>query len=526
MESRPRRNETEADLRRGRRLTALLFAACLALVPSTARAQTPEDLRLEIEKLKSDYEAKIKSLEERLAVLERDQHATKRDVATIQPTVQKAVKDAIDSTASGSSEASDAAKKIATTPRYNELQDFQEALGKLEANAKAFEFHGYFRSGYGATGRGGQQVTFKAPGAGAKYRLGNEAETYAELIFVNNWLNPTREPGKAWLKTEVLVQADTDNSSTYSSTDRFRLREAFVQAGNLFESQPTLKLWAGERYYRRQDIHVNDFFILDMSGYGGGFEDLDVDIGKVAVAYLSGARPDVLIESGVYAKQSLDARLYDVRVPGGLFGVWYNFAYAKGGTTGDGRVIPTETGHALGIAHTATELFGGYNRFTVTYGRGAASNFSTAVEIPEPGAKESAHLLVTDHMLIEPNERWAVMPLFIYDRRTGGSAGDGVDKWVSFGARPLLKFTDHLALAVEGGFDYTKSDRGHYAGWLRKVTVAPQIAAGRDFFSRPVLRLFVTYASWSGDFRGLVGGVPYANATNGITFGVQAESWW
>jgi maltoporin len=41
-----------------------------------------------------------------------------------------------------------------------------------------------------------------------------------------------------------------------------------------------------------------------------------------------------------------------------------------------------------------------------------------------------------------------------------------------------------------------------------------------------VLRLFVTFAGWSNDFRGLVGGLPYANATNGITFGVQAESWW
>jgi maltoporin len=56
--------------------------------------------------------------------------------------------------------------------------------------------------------------------------------------------------------------------------------------------------------------------------------------------------------------------------------------------------------------------------------------------------------------------------------------------------------------------------------------VAQQIGSGREFLSRPVLRLFVTYANWSDDFRGLVGGVPYANVTNGLTFGVRAESWW
>ncbi len=48
----------------------------------------------------------------------------------------------------------------------------------------------------------------------------------------------------------------------------------------------------------------------------------------------------------------------------------------------------------------------------------------------------------------------------------------------------------------------------------------------RDFFSRPVLRLFVTSASWSGGLRGLVGGLPYANVTSGLAFGVQAENWW
>ena len=44
--------------------------------------------------------------------------------------------------------------------------------------------------------------------------------------------------------------------------------------------------------------------------------------------------------------------------------------------------------------------------------------------------------------------------------------------------------------------------------------------------SRPALRLFATYASWSDGLRGFVGGVPYANKTSGITYGVQVETWW
>jgi len=41
-----------------------------------------------------------------------------------------------------------------------------------------------------------------------------------------------------------------------------------------------------------------------------------------------------------------------------------------------------------------------------------------------------------------------------------------------------------------------------------------------------VLRAFLTYANWSDGFRGLVGGTPYLNRTNGLTYGVQAEHWW
>src|SRR5215204_157032 len=333
-------------LRRLWRCTAAAFACavCLALVATSARAQSTEELRREIEQLKGDYEARIAALEARLAALEREQtatkqdvDATKREVETTRATVEKTVRDAVEDVWRGSADTSREASKTATTPLYDQLRDFEGAIGKLEAQAKSFEFHGYFRSGYGINGRGGQQVAFRAPGAGAKYRLGNESETYAELIFVNNWLNPARETDKAWLKTELLIEADTDNSQSFSNTDRIRLREAFVHAGNLFKKQPGLRLWAGNRYYRRHDVHINDFYFLDMSGYGGGFEDLDVKVGKAAVAYLGGARQDVVTESGVYAKQNMDVRLYDVETPGDKLGLWYNLAYAEGGTTADGQ---------------------------------------------------------------------------------------------------------------------------------------------------------------------------------------------
>jgi maltoporin len=118
------------------------------------------------------------------------------------------------------------------------------------------------------------------------------------------------------------------------------------------------------------------------------------------------------------------------------------------------------------------------------------------------------------------------MPIFVYRRLKDGNPLHGWNQWVSFGVRPEVFLTKYLSLALEGGFDRTHSVGGRYDGWLRKFTIAPQIGAGKKFESRPVLRVFLTYANWSDGLRGFVGGVPYLNRTNGLTFGVQGETWW
>jgi len=49
------------------------------------------------------------------------------------------------------------------------------------------------------------------------------------------------------MRTEVMIEANTSNSDTYANfpgsigDDQFRLRESFVQVGNVFESQRDLK---------------------------------------------------------------------------------------------------------------------------------------------------------------------------------------------------------------------------------------------------------------------------------------------
>src|SRR5579864_2853840 len=519
-------------------IVALVAAGSLPSLAQQPAVPKPDDLQKQLEQLKQQYDATTHDLEQRIATLEqqiqKQKEASEKAKEGTVSAAELAAQQAAEKAVLGQSDQVGAKYQgqLPSEPTYDLLREADQKIASLEQQVQSFEFHGYFRSGYGLNSEGGQQVAFQAPGADEKYRLGNEAETYGEFIFVNNWLNPEHNSDKTWLKTEVMIEANTTNSASYANfpgntgNDQFRLREAFIRAGNILDFQPNAKFWAGERYYRRQHIEINDFYPLDMSGYGAGVEDWDLRIGKLALAYLAGARPDIVTENGYLAKSNVDVRLYDLKGPAGLWAGWFNFATTKGGTTSTGVKIPTTDGYAFGVRHERTEWHGGYHYFMVQYGTGAASNFSTSIDDPTRSIDSTRRFLITEHVLLQPNEKFAIMPIFVFQRTKDGNPLHGWDQWISFGARPEVFFTKYLSLAFEGGADHTHSSTGQFDGWLRKFTIAPQIGAGRKFFSRPVLRTFLTYANWSDGLRGFVGGMPFQNRTNGLTYGVQAETWW
>ncbi len=111
---------------------------------------------------------------------------------------------------------------------------------------------------------------------------------------------------------------------------------------------------------------------------------------------------------------------------------WYDYALAKGGTEQDGTLIPTTDGFAVGFRHQRLEWHGGYHAFSIQYGKGAASNFSTTITNPVPLLKDSEKLLIAEHMLFQPNDRFAIMPIFVFQRTRDGIPGHGFNDWASF----------------------------------------------------------------------------------------------
>src|SRR5215475_374922 len=212
-----------------KRVIALGIHAALWTLPASAQqggAAQSEDLQKQLQDLKQQYEATTHELEQRIAALEAQIQKQKQAIEKTQQgtsttaTVEQVAQEAVEQAVRGQSSQVGAKfqGQISSEPTYDLLNEAETKIEKLKEQVGAFEFHGYFRSGYGLNSKGGEQVAFQAPGADAKYRLGNEAETYGEFIFVNNWLNPTHSD-QAWIKTEVMVEANTSNSASYARSE-------------------------------------------------------------------------------------------------------------------------------------------------------------------------------------------------------------------------------------------------------------------------------------------------------------------
>ncbi len=412
-----------------------------------------------------------------------------------------------------------------------------------------FEYHGYFRTGFGINGEAGHQEAFAAPGAGdagvynAKYRLGNETETWGEAVFVNHWLNP--EKNSATFRTEVML-AYYAQQANHGDTDGIFLREAFIEAGHFIAAKPELKVWAGQRYYKRLDVHIEDFFWLNMSGFGGGFDDLDVGFGKLALAYIGGSTTDasLLTVHGFPVKHNIDLRWYDAALPFGKLMVWLQGSAVRGGdlnnaVAADGTALtgPTESvsGFAGALVWTSPEFLGGSNTLVLQYGMGSSSDFvsnyrPTVETLANPAdfgkylVQDSSRLRILDFGMIQPVDSFSLGYEVMYQLSDCGAAANSKLNWLTFGLRPMYHFNQYLALTFDAGFDYVDSEFGP-SDYLAKFTIAPTVKAGNTFFGRPEIRLFATMATWGEDFKGLVAPNTYGDDTMGFAFGVQAESW-
>lgn len=389
----------------------------------------------------------------------------------------------------------------------------------LPLSAGALEFAGYMRSGVGSSTNGSSQSCFRLPGAETKYRLGNECEQYGELELRQDLL--TLDDGSV-----VSIDGMAALYNRYDRTPKFhgdygsaRMSQMYAQWSGISALNGG-SLWAGRRYYKRNDIHISDFYYWNQSGTGAGIED--VKIGDLKYSYAL-SRKDNLYQKHAVSRHDFNVSGWQTNTGGELE---FGLNYIEKASRSDAH-----QGWAITAQHVQTPFLAGKNKFALQYGQGPGTGLGYTGRL-ENRAGDKRYRMVEFF-------DWQVTPRFggqiaaVYQKDINADGRD--QNWWSVGVRPTYAFTEQLKLVTELGHDRVDAAGGTRK--LSKATLAPTWSPkGPAFWARPELRLYYTYASWNGAAQRAASAFDsgsalsdtgvFGNARHGSNFGVQAEYWW
>ncbi|KOX62921.1 maltoporin [Pseudomonas psychrophila] len=386
-------------------------------------------------------------------------------------------------------------------------------------SASALEFAGYLRSGVGNSLNGGKQSCFKLPGAEAKYRLGNECEQYAELelrqdVYSFDDGSVLSVDGMASLYNQYDRQLtfQGDNGSA-------RLPQLYAQWSNL----PSLNggsLWAGRRYYKRNDIHISDFYYWNQSATGAGIED--VLIGGLRYSYAL-SRKDNLYQENYVTRHDFNVAGFNTNPGGELeFGLSYLDKPER---------TDAHSGWAITAQHVQSEFLGGKNKLAVQYGEGSGTGLGYTGDYRLDNSSKRYRIVEFFDWQLTPRFGGQIEAVYQKDFRPDG----GNQEWLSLGVRPAYAITEQFKLVTELGHDQVKAADGTRK--LSKFTFAPTWSPkGPGFGTRPEVRLYYTYASWNAAAQRAANELDagsalsdtgsFGTARHGSNAGLQVEYWW
>lgn len=461
------------------------------------------------------------------------------------------------------------AKEIVQSPEVvstaYDVTALEDRIAKLEYNDQhpSFEFHGYGRSGLLLNTNNDMKKgkVFNKNGIG---RLGNEDDTYVEAELVKNFYF---ENG-SWAKWHLMFAKGTDSYNDWN--DNVALRQAYAEMGNLPAFDGAFKesvIWAGKRFYNRRDIHITDFYFTDYSGTGAGIDNIKLgngmlDLGIIARDYdnynTSGLIADSTEEDGLNVLNVL-AR-YDI----GSWEIDLGVAFSKDNENrtredNDGNPISYNNsylgydvasyGGQLGIFYNTDGYYWSGKGFSkifaqVGYGLNAGSGLGKSGGGAEKNLEDAISTRIGTFGMLPVNEKWDLFTTLVGEYHKDGNFYDdeldftdfkvstkGLDTTsVSAVARPVYKINENFELQFEVGYYHVsaETESGKDAsGNIYKATFAPTFKLdSNEFWARPEIRTFVTWAGWDDDYRdNFAGNLKDYKSNNGVNVGVQAEVW-
>lgn len=443
--------------------------------------------------------------------------------------------------------------------------------GAMAAPAFAgFEFHGYGRAGVILNGEGAQagkgatdQGTFDLNGPAIPFlhnvgRLGNENNNYLEMELTN-----TFKAGTVGAATKIrLASKDYEYGAYPYQQDEDTAEKPLVSGGNkVFARElytefyglpfaPKSTVWAGKRFYGRDDIHINDFYFRIMDGTGAGIMNVPAGPGVIDAAWIchttlnKGDYPVILDDEGKAVgqnvQQNIDLRYRGIKALGGEFEVELTPSFATGAINKTSKTA--DTGIQGALLYSRSDFFGAISgsskvAFQAGKGLGASIGGGNGTFMHE----DAMAMQFVSWGVANITDKFKVSPSFVYStisKREGAKHGNGDDKfdWMGLTVRPQYNFTRNIALQAEFGYekgdiwaavDGWGSGKGLLDADIMKLTIAPTITLDdTSFWTRPQLRAFVTYATF--DKNATKAGITDASLQgedSGMIYGVQMETW-
>ncbi|HEX5684405.1 MAG TPA: carbohydrate porin [Ideonella sp.] len=377
------------------------------------------------------------------------------------------------------------------------------ALGLGASGAHALDYTGYFRAGPGLTSEDASRACYGLNGGtkGMKYRLGNECDFYGEFQLAQGF-------SKEGIDTKAVLMVNHYTGATDNSSEGLKIEQMWAEAKG-FDIAPNATFWIGKERGRRGDVHIVDTFFVEMMGVGAGMKGLPAGTGKFGVAF--------------YKTDS------DAAHPGNRFNAeWVDVAANANGkinlfaTITKGDFEDGKSGAGLTLRHDQTDLFGMAGLNNVLFVQATQGSAALNMNFGDLTAGSKA-------------KGWRIVESVNWQRGVfGGQAmllgasetdGAGVRTTsLSAGGRMSYAFTKNFKLVTEAGYSQYKTE-GSPTAKLAKLTIAPTLATGPEFWSRPEFRLYVTTAKWNAPAGNVTGQAAFADKTNGTSYGAQVE-WW
>lgn len=394
--------------------------------------------------------------------------------------------------------------------------------------AWAWDTAGYVRANAGSNSKGGAQTCFGLAGAGAKYRLGNECGVYGEVLFGQELA--TTESG-AVIRANAMFNlsngTESDPRLAKGASDT-AVPQVFLAASKV-SALGGGSVWIGRRYYKREDIHLIDFFYWNPSGIGAGLEDLPVGATGMKFSY-AWLHDDTNAASARLSNRDAatrhDFQLRGLRInPGGQ--LEFGLSLVSKDAAQDNR----SGGFMATVQHRQSGLFGGENKLALQYGTGAAATSEGGRGTDTRNAGSARRTRLVEGLFFQPTDKFGGQLVAVYQRDNAGDGGPAA-VWSTLGGRIAYGLTPHVKLLADLGHDRVSPSVGDVRR-LTKFTVAVALAKGPAYYDRPELRLFYTRARWNeaarnaaapGDAMSASG--TFGAATAGSVVGVTAETWW